>query len=541
MGRSTRGSTDLLAVQAATATAMTMPTTEFETLIEGLLEPGAYPHPVIEVERIETHISVVLLAGDFAYKLKKPLDLGFLDFSTLVRRRTLCGEELRLNRRLAPQLYLSVEPVTGTPARPRIGGDGEAIEWAVRMRRFSQEALLSRRTVTMEIVERIAVRVADFHAHIPMAPPDSDYGREAAVLGPMLENFRQIRTGLAADRAGRIDALETWTRARAEALREEITQRRRDGHIRECHGDMHRGNIAIVADEVVIFDAIEFSPELRWIDTMSEVAFLVMDLDEGGHVVLARRFLDRYLALTGDYAGLPLLDLYKVYRAMVRAKVIAIRLGQAQVPPAEAAVERRDLARYLDLAEGYTRSRRPTLILLHGLSGSGKSWLAGELLEHLAAIRIRSDIERKRLFGLAADADSTATVGDIYTGEATTWTYERLRALARAVLAAGYDVLVDAAFLRRDQRRAFLALAEALGCPCRILCAHAPEAVLRERLAARRRAGGDPSEADEAVLDWQLSSQEPPAGAELTHLISVDTSASPDLADLAARLVAGTG
>ncbi|WP_041604424.1 AAA family ATPase [Thioflavicoccus mobilis] len=516
-----------------------MSATDFETLVEGLLEPGAYPHPVSEVERIETHISVVLLAGAFAYKLKKPLDLGFLDFSTLARRHSLCGEELRLNRRLAPEIYLSVEPVTGAPAHPRIGGEGEVIEYAVKMRRFPQEALLSRRTVTPDVVERIAVRVADFHAGIPTAAPDSDYGSQAAVLGPMLENFRHIRPGLAAGQQGRIDAIEAWTRAHAEALQGEIAERRREGHVRECHGDMHRGNIAIIDDEVVIFDAIEFSPALRWIDTISEVAFLVMDLDEGGYPVLGRRFLNRYLELTGDYAGLPLLDFYKVYRAMVRAKVIAIRLGQAHVEAEEAAADRRDLARYLSLAEGYTRAHRPTLVLMHGLSGSGKSWLANGLLDHLPAIRIRSDIERKRLFGLGADADSAATVGDIYTREATARTYERLRGQARTLLTAGYDVLVDAAFLRQEQRRAFLALADELGCPCRILSAQAPEAVLRARLEARRRSGGDPSEADERVLDLQLGSQEPLTGDERDHLISIDTSGPLELAGLAARLIAG--
>jgi aminoglycoside phosphotransferase family enzyme len=510
--------------------------TDFETMIDGLLRPAAYPHAATAIERIETHISVVLLAGDFAYKIKKPVDLGFVDFSTLARRRGFCDEEMRLNRRLAPDYYLAVVAITGSPSAPHLDGDGAAIEYAVKMRRFPQDALLSRQIVTPTLIDRLAERVATFHEQIPAAGEDADYGSHSAVLDPMLDNFSQIRPRLAAAGRDRIERLATWTRARAEALRTEIARRRREGRVRECHGDMHRGNIAIVDDEIVIFDAIEFNARLRWIDTISEVAFLAMDLDESGHDVLAQRFLNRYLQIGGDYDGLPLLNLYKVYRALVRAKVIAIRLGQGHIEPAEAAAEQRDLDRYLRLAEGYTRQRRPSLILMHGLSGSGKSWLATRLLEHLDAIHLRSDIERKRLFGLSADADSTG-IGNIYTPETTLRTYDRLRQRARTILRAGYHALVDAAFLRQGQREGFLDLAEQLGCPCHILSTDAPEAVLQERLSSRRTAGHDPSEADSRVLDLQLRSQEPLTARERGLATFIDTTAPIDLALLSARLL----
>lgn len=508
---------------------------DFETLIEGLSRPAAFPHPAPQVERIETHISVVLLAGDFAYKIKKPVDLGFADFSTLARRRTFCDEELRLNRRLAPDYYLAVVPITRQAGEPYLGGSGEPIEYAVKMRRFPQEALLSRQPITVELVERIAERVVGFHEQIPSAQPDRDAGHYSAVLAPMLDNFAQIRQRSIDGQCERIDLLEDWTRVQASRLRHQIEQRRSGGHVRECHGDMHRGNIAVVAGEIVIFDAIEFNPSLRWIDTMSEVAFLVMDLDECGHGVLARRLLNRYLQLGGDYEGLPLLTLYKVYRAMVRAKVIAIRLGQSHLAPQEAVDDQRDFARYLALAEGYTQNAEPALILMHGLSGSGKSRIASGVIEHLDAIHIRSDIERKRLFGLPADADSTR-VGDIYTPEATSQTYQCLLAQARAILTAGFHALVDATFLLEGQRRPFLELADLLGRPCSILSVHAPDAELKARLVRRRETSRDPSEADGQVLDWQLKRQESLTAHERTRSAMIDTTRPVDLARILAHL-----
>ena len=375
---------------------------DFPRLIEGLCRPDAYPDagagPAGPVEHIETHISHVFLVGDFAYKLKKPIDLGFLDFSTLERRRFCCEEEIRLNRRLAPALYLGVVPVTGTPERPRIGGTGPVLEWAVHMGRFAQEALLTRCALTPELIDRIAEGVAAFHRQVPRADPASPFGTPAAVLAPMLENLRQVRDRVVdPDLITRLDRLTAWTRARWQALTPVIEQRRAGGWVRECHGDLHRGNIALVDGEPLFFDAIEFNPSLRWIDTASELAFLIMDLEEAGEPALANQLLNRYLELGGDFGALAVLDFYKVYRAMVRAKVLAIRLRQADLDGAEAAADRLAGVGYLSLAESYTRIRRPRLLIACGLSGSGKTRLARELLQVLPIIHVRSDVERKRL------------------------------------------------------------------------------------------------------------------------------------------------
>lgn len=507
-------------------------------LIAGLTSPEAYPHPVGRVEHLQTHISHVLLAGDYAYKIKKPLDLGFLDFSTLERRRFCCEEELRLNRRLAPDLYLEVVPITGTPERPRFGGSGEPMEHAVRMRRFPQDALLSRQAVSPELIDRIAERVARFHQEIPSAPAESPFGQPEAVLFPMQQNFNQIRPLLDDPVAlRRLDPLERWTRETHQRLRPTLETRRAEGHIRECHGDMHLGNIALVGDDLVIFDGIEFNPGLRWIDTTNEVAFFVMDLEQAGRDALARRFLNRYLDLTGDYDGLLVLDFYKVYRALVRAKVTAIRFGQPGLGDDERRAVAVEYDRYAALAESYTQPRRPRLFITYGVSGSGKSALGRLLRERLPMIHVRSDRERKRLFGLAEqDRSGSAPRGGIYAEDATRRTYERLRHLADLILEAGYDALLDATFLKLWQREPMEQLAQERGCRFSVLVPEAPDEVLRQRVRQRHGEGRDASEADEAILESQLRAREPLTEAESAQAVVVDTVNPPSLSDLAARL-----
>jgi len=512
---------------------------DYAQIIAGLAQPEAYPHPVDRFAHIETHASHVFLVGDLAYKLKKPVNLGFLDFGTLQRRRYFCEEELRLNRRLAPDTYLGVVAITGTPAAPRVGGDGEALEYAVKMRRFPQNALLTRRRVTPDIVDRIADRVAAFHEVIPIAAPESGHGRPQSVLAPMLENLAVLhKCPAAAQEAECLSALEAWTLARFPGLTGLIEHRRLTGRVRECHGDLHRGNIAEVSGQLIIFDGIEFDPDLRWIDTINEVAFFAMDLAQGGAPELAQRFLNRYLERNGDYEGVALLDLYRVYRATVRAKVTAIRLSQPGLEANEVLHHRRELRRYLALTDDFTGEHPRRLILTHGRSGSGKTHLCVILRERLRAIHIRSDIERKRLFGLPPEARAAAAVeGGIYRPEATDRTYARLLNLARAVLTGGWSVLVDATFLRYSQRTPFLALAEELGVPVTVLCLHAPEAVLRARVAKRIAEGCDASDADVTILAAQSAVRQPLTQEEGAYAIQVYTHPAPDLDDLLRQLI----
>ncbi|MCK6429794.1 MAG: phosphotransferase, partial [Burkholderiaceae bacterium] len=278
------------------------------------------------VETIETHISTVLLAGEFAYKLKKPVDLGFLDFTTLAARRRFCEQELRLNRRTAPQLYLDVLAITGTVDAPRLGGPGAPIDWAVRMRRFAAEDLLDARVragrLDAACIDRLAAAIAAFHMEAPRVDAASALGSAGTVARWLLDNVEGLRehVGASVDRA-RIDALADWTRRELERRAALLQARHRDGFVRECHGDLHLGNIVLVDGAPIPFDCIEFNDELRCIDVLSDLAFTVMDLLDRAEPRLAWRLLNGYLEATGDYGAVPLARPYLVYRALVRAKV----------------------------------------------------------------------------------------------------------------------------------------------------------------------------------------------------------------------------
>lgn len=474
---------------------------------------------------VETHISWVMLAGDYAYKLKKPVNLGFLDFSTLEKRRFYCEEELRLNRRLAPDVYLDVITIAGTPDCPVLGGSGRAIEYAVKMRRFSQENLLStllaKNALAPQHIDALANEIASFHRTVPSAAADSPFGTPEAVLAPALENFTQIRPllGNPAD-LNRLDTLENWTKHEFTAQREDFAARKKNGFVRECHGDMHSGNMVLQGEVVLIFDCLEFNPNLRWVDVLSEAAFVMMDFMAHQRSDFAWRFINAYLTLTGDYTGLPVLRFYLVYRAMVRAKVAAIRASQSGLRN-----DWQEYADYISLAESLsTMPTRPLLAITHGLSGSGKTTFTQRLLERLGAVRLRSDVERKRLFGLAPQEKSGSGIDSgLYTKEAGERTYARLAQLAQAVIGAGFPLIVDAAFLKQTERDAFRALAAELDTQFAILDFRAAPATLRERIVDRERKENDVSEATLAVLERQLATQEPLVEAEKSYVFAINT------------------
>ncbi|MGA7802953.1 MAG: AAA family ATPase [Gammaproteobacteria bacterium] len=514
-----------------------------EPIIKGLQDPRCYPDGVAEVQVLETHISWVLLAGEYAYKIKKPLNLGFLDFSTLDRRRHYCDEELRLNRRLAPELYLDVVAVTGSADRPRYADrdNPDAIEYAVRMRRFPQHARLDHQLdagrLTLQDMDAIAQRVAEFHRQAPAANRDSPYGEPPAVQAPVRENFAQIEPLLDTQPDRRtLHRLAERAERQFAALREVLARRKTQGDVRECHGDLHLANLARLPAGITPFDCIEFNPGLRWIDVISEAAFLVMDLHHRGRADFAYRFLNAYLQIGGDYDGIAVLPYYLAYRAMVRAKVAAIESAQRRSRRGPAM---REYRAYAALAERLGNPASGAVILTHGFSGSGKTRLSQALLETLPGVRVRSDVERKRLFGLSADAVSASAPGaGIYTAEASERTYARLAAIARTVAKTGYPVLVDATFLESTRRRPFMELARTLGVPFAIVDCQAPEQVLRQRLASRT---GDASEADLAVLERQLQDHQPLTADEQKFALTVDTRVDTDTAAVAATLRARLG
>ncbi len=490
-------------------------------LVKQLLECGdCFSHATDDIEHIETHISHLLLVGEYVYKIKKPLDLGFLDFSTLEKRRRCCEEELRLNSRLAPELYLQTVAIRGSPRKPCLEGAGEPIEYAVKMRRFKQRALLSHTPPDRDELSALARQIASFHQAIPPAPADSPWGTAERVLQPMEDNFRLIRElKHPLLEIERLDSLQSWTENSLHAVSATLEERRAAGMIRECHGDLHLNNITRFEGRLMPFDGIEFNPALRWIDTLSDLAFLLMDLQHRGMGKAANQLLNEYLQLTGDYAGLSLLPFYLLYRAMVRAKVCAIRLSQSDIERQEAAQQLDEYRRYLNLAESVIASPPAALLLTHGVSGSGKSYVAGWLAEQVMAIRIRSDVERKRLFPDHGDGQKLRR----YSAAASATTYAHLQALAGRLLRAGYSVIVDATFLKRAQRESFFELARCLQTPVLILDCRASEAVLRQRLARRAAIGTDPSEADLSVLQHQLQQSEALSATEQRCAIQIDS------------------
>jgi aminoglycoside phosphotransferase family enzyme/predicted kinase len=496
-------------------------------LIRNLASPGCYDHAVGSVQHRETHISHVLLSGEYAYKIKKPLDLGFLDFSTLDKRRHVCQEEVRLNRRLAPTYYLGVVPVTGSPAAPHVNGTGEAIEYAVKMRQFSPDSTLDRLEaqgrMTASQVETIATTIARFHLQAcARAGEDSSWGDPEHVWQPVVQNFLQISPRLSgsADRQ-QLDTLQRWSEAEHARLAPLMAARKRDGFIRECHGDLHLGNLAWVDHKLLVFDCLEFNPELRWIDIQSEIAFCYMDLLQRGHPDWAWLFLNTWLEETGDHGGLALLRYYAVYRALVRVKVAVLRAGQTTGAEHETVLT--EARAILDLATTLTRPLPLRLDITHGLSGSGKTTVTQTLMQTPGAVRLRSDVERKRLAGLDARARSGSGVGEqLYAADATRRTYAHLAQLAGDVLDAGWPVIVDATFTARWQRDLLRELAQSRGVAFHILDFQVPEATLRERILQRSRTGSDASEAGLDVLQHQLDTADPLATEELEDVVRIE-------------------
>ncbi|MBC5763928.1 AAA family ATPase [Ramlibacter albus] len=451
-------------------------------------------------EWIETPISWVVLGAGEALKLKKPLKLPFLDYSRIGQRQRCCLEEVRINRRTAPGLYLGVSRITGTADAPRVDGAGRALEYAVRMRRFEQAALLGAMArqgrLDTATVDRLAHNVARFHVNAQPVPMTEAWVAASGALRRALAALDGVR-----DLAGRGEAMAiaAWLDAETVRLMPLWQQRARHGCVRDGHGDLHLDNIVLLDGEPVPFDAIEFDPALRRIDIAEDMAFTFMDLHTRAGPALAWRFLNGWLEWTGDYEALGLLRMAVVYRALVRARVESARGNDA-------------LARtYLATALRQMREPVPALYITHGLPGSGKSTAAARLAQTLGAVRVRSDVERKRLFGLWMDESSRDAAKDIYTPKATRQTYERLRTLARGAITAGYPVVIDAAFLKREERSRAREVATEYHVPFHIVECDAPLAVLRERLAART---GDASEATAAVLDKLRRGAEPLAAAE---------------------------
>ncbi|MEX2468219.1 MAG: AAA family ATPase [Pseudohongiellaceae bacterium] len=477
-----------------------------------------------QAELVETHISWLILGRETVYKLKKPVDLGFLDFSTLEKRRRACEDELRLNRRTAPHIYEAVVPVSGTESAPLLDDDSAVIDYALRMRRFDNSKQLDRLAgsgaLGADAMDALAEAVAGFHDGIRGAEAPADCGTPEAILAPARENFEALaELDHHAEDQALLDELREWTEQEYRRREADFATRREQGFVRECHGDLHLGNIYYADGRAVPFDCIEFSAALRWIDVMADIAFTVMDLINHDLPALGYRLLNEYLARTGDYGGVRVLRWYLVYRAIIRAKVAAIRAGQDKEHAGELDSQ---CSHYLQLAGRLAQPGESALILMCGLSGTGKTTIARDLAGDLEAIHLRSDVERKRLHGLAMTDSSHESGLDIYTRQASERTFSHLEQLTADVLACDLPVIVDATFIGRALRRRFTDLARRLSVPWLIVECTATEEQVRERLAAR---SGDASEAGLQQYIDQREAFEPFTDDELRRRLVVDSEA----------------
>jgi uncharacterized protein len=462
-----------------------------------------------EVDIVQTHLSWVLLAGDFAYKIKKALRFAFADFSTLGSRELNCRRELELNRSFAPELYLDVIRICGSTDHPTLDGNTSTIEYAVKLRRFAKSdefaSILQAGAVDSDLVSRFGSRLADIHAASVVCG-----GAEVAVAARRIamENAAELQRFA---KEVQVEAHAHWLEREWESIEEVVATRGREGRVRECHGDLHIGNIVRWRDELVAFDCIEFNPSLSCIDVASDVAFLFMDLLSQQRHDLGFAFLSAWLESGGDYDAVRLLSFFAVHRALVRSKVAALERNTEKVN------------RYLTLASHLQTARRPQLTITCGLSGSGKTWMSGQLVPRLGAIRVRSDVERKRLAGMKAHESSKERGLDIYSKGFNKEVYEHLRKIAQVALRAGEHIIIDAAFLRTEERVDFMRLAQDEHASFHIVHCEAPDAELRQRLRDRGASRLDASEADERVLDQQKDYWEPFTSVERAYVVPVKT------------------
>lgn len=514
---------------------------ELPPLIKGLLARHAHPNPSATecVELVETHISWVLLVNGFAYKIKKPVQYGFLDFSTLDLRKRACDEELRINQRYSADLYLEVVPITGSPALPYLEGSGQPIEYAVKMRRFPTSCLFDHLLAAGRLlpvhVRQLAEALSAFHRELPRDETDQHSAHCGQLQRHTEANFLTITSYLSAiPDLDQLAILRAWSTREFLHRESRLISRAAQGYIRECHGDLHLGNIVWLNDRARFFDGIEFSADLRWIDTMNEAAFPIMDLEVRGAQPLAFAFLNHYLELTGDYQGVALLRYYRLYRALVRAKVALLCLHPLK-NPAEQDSCMASYRRYIAYGLALIRKETPRLIITHGLSGSGKSHLAAQLAASMPAIWVRSDVERKRLFGRAPD-NAREPHPALYGVKMTNLTYQRLMELAQHLLESGYSVILDGTFLRRRQRRAAFRIAQVAQTPYWILDFQAPLDLLKARVQRRAMEGLDPSDANAAVVNLQAGSAEPLEPEEMDYVVPIDSAMEPDLPHLLRRI-----
>jgi uncharacterized protein len=492
-------------------------------LIDQMMQPGFYPHPVTEpIELIQTHVSYVFLTGDYAYKVKKPVNFGFLDFSTLEKRQHFCLEELRMNQPIAPEIYLEVLPITQADDKFVLGGSDQPVEYVLKMCQFPQEALFIKLfeagKLTEAHMEELGRVVAQFHAKAPTNDYIRSFGEVSKIREAFDENYQQSEKYIGGPQTKQqFEETQQFTDTFFAQQQELLATRRENNWIRECHGDLHLRNICLWNDKIQLFDRIEFNEDFRFVDVMFDIAYAVMDLEARQRPDLANAYLNTYVEQTGDWEGLQVLPLYLNRQSYVRAKVTSFLLDDPGVPDdakQEAAAVASD---YYRLAWEYTRSHQGRLILMSGLSGSGKTTVARQLARRLGAIHIRSDAVRKHLAGIPLEQEGGA---EIYTSQMSEKTYGRLLELGVMLAKQGFPVILDAKYDRQVLRQDAIAQAKQHDLPIQIIYCTAPDEVLRDRLSSRTN---DVSDATADLLQHQKAAAEPFTEAEQSLVTELDT------------------
>ena len=496
-------------------------------LIQNLQNRDLYAHTVENFQLIETHLSWVILTGTYVYKIKKAVNFGFVDFSTLEKRKYFCEQELLLNKKLARDMYLDIMPIYGTPQNPSFTKQSASkpLEYAIKMRQFDQSQLLTnlqaKHALDKDMIESIAIQLAQFHKLAEQINTQESFGNVEQVSKPMLENFTSCLDMCRTHKnIALLKELEAWTKQSITKLHDRLQYRKTNGFIRQCHGDLHLGNIAYQNNKIIIFDCIEFNESFYWIDTMNDAGFFSMDLLAKQETAFMIRFLNAYLFKSGDYEGLQVLNFYMVYRAMVRAKIALITHQNEQHV---------DFNTYLSLAKQLTTPKQPLLFITYGFSGSGKSFLSTLLADSISAIHIKSDMERKRI-KLEHPEDA------LYGSVMNSITYTRLLYLAELVLQTNFSVIIDATFIKYNNRKLFANLAKKLTVPFKILHCHAQDSVLSQRIGQREQQGADLSDADTRVLKLQQQSIEPLTTEEQQYTVQIETNQHINIEQLVADL-----
>lgn len=492
--------------------------------IDRMLQPEFYPHQVKEpIELIQTHVSYVLLTGEFAYKVKKSVNFGFLDYSTLEKREHFCHQELEMNKRGAPDLYLEVLAIALVDGKLVLGGSGEIVEYVLKMRQFPQDVLLSEMFEQGKLIEAhmedLGRVVAQYHDRAQTSDRIRSFGEVAQVRQAIDENYEQTTKYIGGPQTqSQYEETKRYTDNFFSERSQLFANRIKNNFIRECHGDLHLRNICLWQDKILLFDCIEFNEPFRFVDVMYDVAFTVMDLQARQCPEFGNAFLNTYVEQTGDWEGLQVLPLYLSRQAYVRAKVNSFLLDDPGVPAQVKENAKSTAADYYKLAWEYTKPRPGRLILMSGLSGSGKSTTAKHLARKLDAIHIRSDAVRKHLGGIAL---SERGGDDLYTPEMTQKTYDRLLQLGIMLASQGFAVILDAKYDRVDLRMNAIDIADFQQIPLQIIHCSAPIDVLKQRLQQRT---GDIADATADLLESQIAAAEAFTPVEQSYVRSLDTS-----------------